>query len=338
MIAEVVDNHQTTSGYIRPFQAQRDLSALASLIEIAFKDELAATGSRMVEDMRQFALMGPMLWMAQMVQPMLAGYVWIEDGKLVGNITLTPEKEHGIWTISNVAVLPAYRGRGIAGKLLDTGLNHLRQRQGKLVLLQVRADNAVALTLYRHRGFHTFDTLHEMNLPKFHLPMLSSTVASGIRRVRPGDSRKLHQLVVESTPATVRRYRPVQPHTYRRGLWWSVSRSLQLAFSGQELVEIVGERNGELAAYASLTIYLTRSPDEVKLYVRPTERGRWERPLLEALIGPTTMALHHNLRACISTSHPEGLNAFKELHFETLRILDQMALELDPPSGQVSYH
>lgn len=229
------------------------------------KDELAATGSHMVEDMRQFALMGPMLWMTQMVQPILTGFVWIADGKLVGNITLTPERERGVWTISNVAVLPAYRGRGIAGKLLDTGLNYIRKRHGRLVLLQVRSDNAVALTLYRHRGFHTFDTLHELNLPKYHLPVLSSTVAPGIRRVRPGDSRKLYQLVAESTPAAVRRYRPVQPNAYRRGLWWAVSRSLQLAFSGHDQIELVGEQNGALVAYANLTIHLTRSPNEIDL-------------------------------------------------------------------------
>lgn len=328
MIAEIVDNNQTTTGYIRPFEMHRDLADLASLIEIAFKDELVVTGSRMVEDMRQFALMGPMLWVAQTVQPMLTGFVWIEDNKLVGNITITPEKERGVWTISNVAVLPAYRGRGIAGQLMDKAIDHIRQRRGKYILLQVRSDNQVAVALYRHRGFQTFDTLHELNLPKYRLPVISGPVASGIRRVRGGDSHKLYQLVVDSTPKLVLRYHPVQPHTFHRGLLWLLKQSFQLALGGQEQIELVGEEEGNLVAYANLTTHLGRGPDEIKLYVRSIARGRWEYPLLEALIGPTTMMLRHDLRASISASHPEALRAFAELHFDTLRILDQMALEL----------
>jgi [ribosomal protein S18]-alanine N-acetyltransferase len=55
--------------------------------------------------------------------------------------------------IANVAVAPAWRGRGIGGMLLDSVLDLAGARGIMTVYLEVRETNVAALHLYASRGF-----------------------------------------------------------------------------------------------------------------------------------------------------------------------------------------
>ena len=85
---------------------------------------------------------------------MLTGFVWVEDGQVVGNVTLTQMLYvSDRWIISNVAVARPYRGRGIACSLMSAALDLVREWRGKVVTLQVRDDNVSALHIYQTMGF-----------------------------------------------------------------------------------------------------------------------------------------------------------------------------------------
>ena len=101
-----------------------------------------------------------------------------------------------------------------------------------------------------------------------------------------------------------------------------------MAFSGRGSLELVGEADGNLVAYGRMDVRLARGPYEMRLYVAPAHRGPWEAPLLEGLVRLAQGRPRHSLRAYVSESHPEALQAFERLGFETLRVLDQMSLEL----------
>jgi len=316
-------------GHIRPFSPTRDLAALARLIEAAFGEELAVTGSSMVQDLRQMAFMGPMFWATRATMPFFTGYVWIEEGQLVGNASLSQESEHSSsWVISNVAVLPEFRGRGIAGQLLEAAIAHVRRVRGRRILLQVRAGNQPALAMYRHRGFVTFDTLHELSLAEHRWPLTLKPATGPLRPVRAKDGPQLYQLVAASTPREALLRHPVRARRFHRGLWWWLSQGFQLAFNGQQLFELVAEKQGELVAYGCITAHLFHGPDELELYVLPDQRGHWELSLVEGLINLIQGMPRYSLRACVSESHPEGLRALEQLGFETLRVLEQMSLDL----------
>ena len=375
---------------IRPLNPHRDLEALATLIETAFGPELALTGSTMVRDLRQFALLGPLLRVAQVIGTLFSGYVWIEDDELVGNVSLSQDRDPGIWHLSNVAVLPEFRGRGIAGSLVDAATAHVRRCRGKRIMLQVRSENTRALAMYRHRGFATVDVLHELNLPPRRLAenptrgtlvgdqsspeglfqpqvgrpgllealqavsgskagrrpsMFSRKPLSGwassarlvsaadtdlsLRQVRAQDWRTIYQLVTASTPRETLHRRPVSAHQFRRGLAWRVRQCLRLPFGGERQVELVGVRNGEIVAYGSMILRLFRGLHELQLHVLPNERGRWELGLVDALLWSVPRAPRVGLRCYVSSTHPEALRALAQLGFETLRVLDQMSLELN---------
>ena len=57
--------------------------------------------------------------------------------------------------ITNVAVLPSHRKKGIAGKLLQVFLDFAQGNQLAFLTLEVRASNYDAIALYGSRGFRS---------------------------------------------------------------------------------------------------------------------------------------------------------------------------------------
>lgn len=78
-------------------------------------------------------------------------YVVREDGRLIGYICLweVADEVH----ITNVAVHPDLRRRGVGRSLLSAVLDDARQRKLRLVALEVRPSNVEALGLYESFGF-----------------------------------------------------------------------------------------------------------------------------------------------------------------------------------------
>jgi ribosomal-protein-alanine N-acetyltransferase len=78
-------------------------------------------------------------------------YVVREDGRLIGYICLweVADEVH----ITNIAVHPDLRRRGVGRSLLSAVLDDARQRKLRLVVLEVRPSNAEALGLYESFGF-----------------------------------------------------------------------------------------------------------------------------------------------------------------------------------------
>lgn len=144
---------------LRPFDARRDLAAVADLVETCFADTLDESGREYLSRMRSAAQGSSWLpWgglAASLNGAPLAGYVWQEDGRLVGNASLIPyfNKGHWFYLIANVAVLPEYRRRGIARQLTKRCVEHARQRHTPSVWLHVRQDNDGARILYEQLGF-----------------------------------------------------------------------------------------------------------------------------------------------------------------------------------------
>jgi ribosomal-protein-alanine N-acetyltransferase len=61
--------------------------------------------------------------------------------------------------IMNLAIDPAYRGKGYGRLLLEHGLEHLKGLGADCVELEVRVDNELAIKLYESYGFHIKERL-----------------------------------------------------------------------------------------------------------------------------------------------------------------------------------
>ena len=144
---------------LRKINLRQDLSEVADLIELCFASTLDADGREYLRHLRWAARDAYYLnWLqgaAERISAPLNGFVWEEEGKIVGNLSLIPMVRGGkvFYWIANVAVHPDYRRRGIARQLTQKALTHLRERGIHSAWLQVRSDNPAAYNLYRSLGF-----------------------------------------------------------------------------------------------------------------------------------------------------------------------------------------
>ena len=149
----------STSGPIRKLDLTRDLSAVADLIELCFPLHLDPDGKTYVSEMRKAAqntrLMGWLTQTSDLNTATSSGFVWEENDRIIGNLSLIPLQKEGrrVHLIANVAVHPDFRRRGIARKLTQFALAHLERQSASQVWLQVRDDNQPAIDLYCSLGF-----------------------------------------------------------------------------------------------------------------------------------------------------------------------------------------
>ncbi len=233
--AHSLSRHVSVRSHIRPARPRRDLAAIADLIAIGFADTLDASGHLMLRDMQATARWGPVTWTLARwmgVIPPLRGYVWEEDGHIVGNVSLTPAGYGRGWVVANVVVLPKYRRRGIARALMETALEEVAQR-GTFAVLQVLEENEPARKLYRDLGFAEARTFTRWRRAS-HIEEggLAFPAQHGVQRLHRRDATSLLALAERERPNTrggLGWLRPTQAEVLQPPRW------VQFAFGGGKL-------------------------------------------------------------------------------------------------------
>jgi [ribosomal protein S18]-alanine N-acetyltransferase len=120
---------------LRPAEV-RDIAAIAAIERSCFADPWSA------ESFRRLLNVPPAIFLVALFppEPEIAGYI------IAFAVDLDAE-------LLNVAVDPKYRGRGLAGQMVDAVLIDLGARGVRAVFLEVRESNAAARSLYASRGF-----------------------------------------------------------------------------------------------------------------------------------------------------------------------------------------
>src|ERR1044071_9241523 len=145
--------------HMRPLNVLRDLSAVADLIELCFSPTMDNDGQRYLSDMRRASRDDSFLnWASRMTETAslpLMGYVWEQDGHIIGNASLIPFRDKGrrIFLIANVATHPDYRRRGIGRALTERVMKQARDKKASATWLHVRDDNPGAIKMYQDLGF-----------------------------------------------------------------------------------------------------------------------------------------------------------------------------------------
>jgi len=88
-----------------------------------------------------------------------AHFLVVEDGgTILGYAIALHLPGNDVADIQNIAVVEAHRGEGLGAVLLDALVAWCESRDASAVMLEVRADNESAQSLYASRRFHTIAT------------------------------------------------------------------------------------------------------------------------------------------------------------------------------------
>ncbi|MEP6987539.1 MAG: GNAT family N-acetyltransferase [Chloroflexota bacterium] len=289
----------------RPVNLRTDLGSLADLIEIAFASSMDSNGRAAVREMRTMSSMpgiGFLGGLNNLMQGMGTGYVWITDGKLVGNVSVYPADGPGFdgrdWVIVNVAVHPDYQRRGIAQQLMQASMDMIAQRGGRRAMLQVDADNPTARHLYQRLGFmeeRSWTTWRRNGAYNMPLPYDSDPHIHIVHR-QPSEwesEYKLAEYVRPTAMGGLGWLRPVNERQFRRNVWQQLGDWLSLRQRERLVIRSDDERELVASMWIETSLTLTT---QLTLLVHPDFEGLYDEALINTAVrrfGTSALAIEH---------------------------------------------
>lgn len=317
---------------LRPVDPLRDMSAIADLIQASFSEDLDQGGYAMLREMRTMGRLGALLWhlgnWGSGLNAMLSGFVWVEEGRIVGNVTVTPSPYGSErWVISNVAVAHEYRGHGIARGLMNAALEMIREAGGRVATLQVRDDNPVARHIYETMGFRV--ACGTVYLQNDHILLHGEPQPSDfhLHHLTSADAESAYRLARIATPPIVQAEWPVQRGRYRFGLDQLLVDQLYKLLGKVPTLRLAVRDADNLRAMV-IVHSSSRNIPQVEIIVHPDERGHFEQVLVARALEHVRRWGGHSAVAQHPTYHPEGIAAFVAAGFRITRTLLLMTREV----------
>jgi len=279
MVAQTLLRGESSSG-LRPVNLSHDLGQIARLLELVFGHEMDPEARAAMREMQWLARSGPWLWflarLTQVGEGFTPGFVWIEDGQVVGNISIRRTGARGEgYLVGNVAVHPDWRRQGIGRALMQAAIGLMEKHDGEWVGLLVEDDNLPAIRLYETLAFHHLGAITTWR-GESRPARSSKTSQVSIRKRRAGEWEAEYHLALEARPPGLNWIEPLSRSDFRPTLL----PLLDVIVKGRrEEHWLVAEGERLLAALRVVQSW-TGAPHELALYVLPQARGRFEPDLL----------------------------------------------------------
>ncbi len=235
---------------IRPVDSAKDAEGIAALILECFHPWLNREN---VDYLRQLASAGksfrekPFLMKLTGGFPYeLAGVVCVDpdSGRIIGNTGVYHYRVNGVpgSLIANVCVDSAYRGQGIAARMLEEAERNERRTRTCGFYLQARMEVPSVIKMYRENGFRVTDYRNEWILPRGKaLP----DRADGLTSRRMKDAALFQKRFYERYPRSILWNLGYNPAVFDTNLLSVAGRRLQGNYSGcREFVNADGAAAG----------------------------------------------------------------------------------------------
>ena len=330
MFGATISKSQGASG-LRLLDPNRDLYQIADLIEESFAGEFGQMGLAAVRDLRLMAGLSPLLWIltrtSSEFRDAFTGFVWVDNKKVVGNISLNRAKANSNrWHIANVAVAAGHRDRGIGRRLVESGLDYIKARDGEWAILQVRDDNVPALRIYDSLGFERLFATTELYLegPFDGVAMADTPDGYQIRTCEPEDWQQIHDLTIAVTPAMERWLRGFKLSEFRRSTVGRLRDMVNRALSGTRKIRLCATQGGTVVACILVKSEGWGGDIHLRLHVHPEHRGELEHALVSQAMATVRVRTDHRANADHPADHSEGVLALKNMGFKERRTLITM--------------
>ena len=273
----------------------------------------------LLDAIKSFRRLWPLMKFFQIFSPslrdLMVGHIWEEEDQPAGLILMQRRGATENWIITTVGVLPQFRRRGIARKLVLAGLDLIREREGKLVFLNVISGNLPAFSLYRNVGFEKYSSDIQLEFkPSTSIPRPALPQGYIVESLSPSDWEVPYELEKRIAPENTQKYEPIEVGRYKRStilymlikvfdfaqgihtLRFCVRRSDTGQVVGRGIYEIRSRSGGRHTLfqrldpeYAELAPYLTKYmlhdiTDPLTDHVIEVEMPEWQGHLLEPLL------------------------------------------------------
>lgn len=280
MTAQLILPAQPTEG-LQKLDVACHLAGVAELLALCFSGEVDDGWRSAVRELQVLSHVAPLLklllWFTPEQNILTNGFVWVEDGRVVGNVSTQPsETQNSTWMIANVAVHPECRRRGLARQMMNATLEYIRKQGGRAVILQVDDENLGAFDLYRQLGFAHLTTRRQWSRPsRSFVPALEPSRFD--IRLR-SDREWLEQLNLAELahPYGLAWNRPLSLNEFKLNGW----RRAQMFFNSEADEHWLATTEREQVAGSLVVLTGRPEGDRLILMAHPAFRGHVERALL----------------------------------------------------------
>ncbi len=304
---------------IRPFDLGRDLRPVAELIADAFTHELDPRGQAALREMRIMSHLSGLIRLLSRstgdLDDVFSGFVWLEEGRIVGNITVQRADKYGNrWQIANVAVAPAFRGRGIARRLMTRALEHIAESGGRWAVLQVYDHNTVARTLYANLGFEEVGGSVDLRLARV-LPVELPAKRAGFFGFGAHQWQALYELATSQLNAQAQWWRALRRSDFQVTLEAQFGEWLWRTLGRRRIYRRCIQNTRRFEAALILTAERWRGNHQIELWVRPERYGEIEHYLIQWALATLQEYPRWPVRITLSRDHVAALEACREFGF-----------------------
>jgi ribosomal protein S18 acetylase RimI-like enzyme len=310
---------------LRPFDISRDLRAVAELIAVAFATELDDRGNAALREMRIMSHFGGFLGLMNRstgeLNDMLSGFVWVDAGRVVGNVTVQRADRSGSrWQIANVAVAPSHRGRRISKQLMEAALDHVASCRGQWAVLQVYARNTVARRLYESLNFEVVGGMVDLRVPR--TPHVDTSGAlPNLKAFKPSEWQPLYELANHQLGAQKQWWRAIRRGEFQRSFEQQAGEWLRRAIGQEQVYRRAVQVSPRFEAALILSAQRWRGEHSIQLWTRPEHFGNYDSALIRWSLATLQDYPRWPVNISLSTDHTAALELVEFYGFRPLRTL-----------------
>lgn len=228
---------------LRELEFPRDLQAVLDIAAESFQypdnpewsiQEDEAEG--LTESIQKLRRIWPIINLMQIFSPALLdtfrGHIWEDDGRPAGLVMIQRRGSTDTWYIGTVAVHPDSRRRGIARKLVMASIDLMRERDGRIALLDVISGNLPAHNLYKSIGFEHFTGNISFKFKTKSFPSKPTLPEDYYQEeLAFSDWQSRYDLESKISPEQITKYEPVEVGRFKRP--FALRLALPLIFKAQ---------------------------------------------------------------------------------------------------------
>ncbi|MHA2094841.1 MAG: GNAT family N-acetyltransferase [Candidatus Hodarchaeales archaeon] len=326
----------------RPLHLRRDFEGVVTLLELVFAEEIEARGMDIRAELLTYKRILPLLKIlglfSRTFRYPMNGFVFeTKEKQIIASVNTSSLGNQ--WEIAMVATHPEYRRRGLAKELVTDAIAFVKDKKGKICILEVIADNTPAYNLYRELGFIHYDSVAEMKLEPSNWPDIPNSeipdeyATTKIKRDNVTNMQR-YDLKVRETPEKVQQFLPIDKKRYKSSKLKNLLRPIMVRLFSIKPNSWLIYSQEELIGTIVVTLDKSRkNPHRIELVIDPDHQTDLAKSMVFFALSKIKESglIHQNSLITVRSTNNELMDLLKELNFSIVENNHKLGLKFKPP-------
>ena len=265
------------------------------------------------------------------VKNLMIGLIAEDNGVPMGLILNQKIGSTDTWFVSTVGVLPEFRRKGVARKLVEDGIEQIKERGGKSIILGVISGNLPAYSLYKDVGFEHFSGEVDMKL-ELKDEYEEIVFAEGVEFVdlRQFDWQPRYELMDYVSPDEIQKYEPIEVGRYKQSALMRLVIRVIMLIQGNEIIEHLVKVDGIVVGRIRIQVRkIVGGKHDLLIYLHKDHAELSDKLTKHGLARIKESGIDKKVGTQVKQWQPHVIEAFENNGFQTVIEYHRLGLKLD---------